>query len=169
MREFKTWPQLQSVGILLLLAVVSLPPNVVEATEQFRIEAVVQERPNQDFVLHMKLTNVGHSPVTVSPWSLPWGNRWSTYVMAAKLVGVLGETLKEHGGIDDPPPQERIRIEPGGSLEGDIPLGERFPELNRALDTRDVVLLWVYDAGTSQDPSARERYVGWLMIPRRAR
>jgi hypothetical protein len=69
--------------------------------------------------------------------------------------------------MDDISMFEEISIKPGETLEGDIPLRERFPELKGALEHTEVILFWVYEMrGKGRDSG--ERHVGWLSIPARS-
>ena len=112
--------------------------------------------------LIIQLQNTSNIALTASKSSLPWEWRYSLWVKAY-LNDAGGSSLDERLPIADPARDEKVAILPGMLMEGKVDLNERFPELQRALNKRDVIVFWSYEP--EFDSAKNARLAGWLTIP----
>jgi hypothetical protein len=137
------------------------------ASPTLTLEVRLQESPMNNFLLHIKLTNRGRKPLSMYEEELPWRNRWAMFVTAVAWNGKYGRPLEDIGPVDDPVFRP-ISIAPGQTLEGDIRLNERFPDLIESLQKGDLIFFWVYELWTRQQ-STGERHIGSVQVSKRTR
>ena len=92
--------------------------------------------------LRLTLCSRAKTPATFRKYRLPWGNRYSTILVA---VTPRAEYLERNFPIDDPSP-ETVTIEPNECLSGEINLQRVFVGLDTALKKTDIQLFWAYEA-----------------------
>jgi hypothetical protein len=153
------------LGIALVIVSISCGSIRAGSPDQVRVEVSARERSGEGYVLQVTVTNISSAPISIFPSQLPWGNRWSLFVTAVAWREAAHH-LKESGGIDDPPPQQRFEIKPGEALQGEVTLRDRFRDLEPYLDfaKEDVLIGWVYPF-RSGDSTRKEWHSGWLTIP----
>ena len=119
-----------------------------------------EEINETNLVLHVRLTNVSTNVLAIPLGYLPW-NR---YAMSLVLVETdpTSTPLKQQRVIADPPPGEPHWIKSGQTLEGEIDLNNRYPELHDKLKRGDILLFWSYQC-PSEDVFV-ERLGGWLLL-----
>lgn len=109
--------------------------------------------------LRVTLRSRAETRVTFRKYRLPWGNRYSTILVA---VTPHGECLNRNFPIDDPSP-ERVTFEPNESLSGEINLRKHFSGLDNALKKSDIHLYWAYEA--PKELNIAKWSGGWILIP----
>jgi hypothetical protein len=109
--------------------------------------------------LRVTLWSRADTSVTFRKYRLPWGNRYSTILVA---VTPHGECLDRNFPIDDPSP-ERVTFEPNESLTGEINLRKHFSGLDDALKKSDIHLYWAYEA--PKELNIAQWSGGWILIP----
>ncbi len=113
--------------------------------------------------IRLTLAYGGDRPIEIYESALPWRNRYSLILAAAKADAV-GTLLPQDYVIDDPGPSSMV-VQPGDRLTGEIDLDARFAGLREALKTYDVNLFWSYEMRTVEN-NAMPRVGGWLLIPK---
>jgi hypothetical protein len=118
---------------------------------------------DEQCIINLKLSNTSGSNLELFTDSLPWVGLYSMVLVVANSSPVL-----------DPVPHPFFlvnaiwgftTINPGESLEGEIRLAWRFPDLVEMLKTRDMILFWAYQPTTANQ--TRGKWVGgWLLLPK---
>jgi hypothetical protein len=111
--------------------------------------------------LRVTLRSRAETRVTFRKYRLPWGNRYSTILVA---VTPHGDCLDRNFQIDDPSP-ERVTFESNESLSGEINLREHFKGLDNALKKSEIHLYWAYEA--PKELNIAQWSGGWILIPQR--
>ena len=101
----------------------------------------------------------GPSDISIPKSSLPWGNHYSTPLIA---VIPYGDTLIQSYPVDDIEPSY-VLLRPGAILRGRIDLSEHFPTLKKEVLSREIVVFWTYRLETSRDVRSN-RVGGWLSV-----
>jgi hypothetical protein len=108
--------------------------------------------------LRVTIHSRADAPITFFKWRLPWGNRHSMILVA---VTPDGKCLQQFYPIDDPG-FEKISLDPGASVSGDINLRNFFTDLDSAVNKSDVHLFWAYEA--PEELTIARRSGGWILI-----
>jgi hypothetical protein len=117
------------------------------------------------YVLDLRLTSHLDKPVEVYEANLPWGNWYSMMLIAAVYENGAGTEVLDHPGpIDDPGPTQ-MTIKPGEVLTGRVGLSRHFPDLDRIIESHDVIVTWNYLL-RSVDGKAFARQSGSFVLPK---
>jgi len=89
---------------------------------------------------------------------------WDRYAMSVVLVETdpTSVPIKQQRVIADPPPGEPHRIEGGQTIEGEIDLNKRYPELYGKLKKGEMLLFWSYKYPS--EGHSVERVGGWRLL-----
>ena len=146
---------------LLLLLGISMEVSMTGVCGQSQAPRVaVTSAIEEDSILNLTLTVSSDAPISMYESDLPWGNAYSTVILAATVRGV---PLQREAPIDDPGPSTRS-LHNGQRLVGKIRLNDRFPELRRELRKNDVLIFWSYE-GKTVDGRKLSRSGGWHALP----
>lgn len=96
--------------------------------------------------LDVCLRNNGTAPVEVTWSTLPWGSRYSMFLVAAPRREAGSKVLHSPGAFEEPGFGPDQTIQPKRQLCGSIRLARRFPDLARTLQTGEVLLFWEYQS-----------------------
>ena len=126
----------------------------------------VRPKSTNEFQLRVSLRYEGSTNLTFFPEVLPWYKGQMT-LYAVDANQRPGSLLQQ-----EPLPAGAMwfgkarTLVPGQVLEGEIPLNEWFPELQRAVARADVLVFWSYKPPPNV-PLVLERQSGVVVIPRR--
>lgn len=119
----------------------------------------VEANPQNPWSLRVTVQSHAQTRVTLSKFRLPWENRYSMILVA---VTASGRYIDRIFPEDDPSP-ERISVEPGQLLTGDVNLHDFFRGLDGALKETDIQLFWAYQA--PEELGIPRWSGGWILIP----
>jgi hypothetical protein len=131
----------------------------VARTKTLVLALHLEHRSETNLVLHARLTNVSTNVLAIPLGYLPWDR----YAMSVVLVETdpTSIPIKQQRVIADPPPGEPHRIEGGQTIEGEIDLNSRYPELYGKLKKGDMLLFWSYKPS---EEHPMERVGGWCLV-----
>jgi hypothetical protein len=127
------------------------------------LDVSLKQSATDPFVLTLALIYRGERELQVYEADLPWKNTYSLLLVGAETDAV-GTRLEKHYPIDDPGPAI-IALKPGQVLTGEIDLTDRFRDLPRVNQRRDVIIFWSYQLRPLQG-GALPRVGGWVLIPK---
>lgn len=147
------------------LAVLSGCATRLDSTSSPGEKVVVKVSLHSWHDLFVELDNVTGDPVELRAASLPWEWRYSMWVKAFE-DDATGSPLDERLTVaDSPTTNEKVRLLPRNTLQGNIDLRNRFPELEDVLKRRGVILFWSYIPEFSNGNN-ESRLSGSLTIPK---
>jgi len=145
----------------LILAVAFLAFSVACGGSETKSSSDIQVQLTNQKPLSLRFTVWSRAATRVAfrKSRLPWGNRYSTILVA---VTPHGEYLERNFPIDDPSP-EKITIGPNESVSGEINLQNVFGGLDGALKKSDIHVFWAYQA--PKELNIAQWSGGWILIP----
>jgi hypothetical protein len=144
---------------LVFLAVLTI--FAVQSGAQTKNSGVEAElRKDEPLRLRVTVRSLATVPATINKSELPWELRHSIILTA---VTSSGDDLLQNVVAGDPSLQ-KITLNPGQSVSGDIDLKAVFKDLDRVRRKSDVLLFWAY---RSPDGMNLPKWSGgWILIPR---
>lgn len=128
-----------------------------------RISVSPAKLPSNDWQLEIHLEYYGKDQVAIYRSNLPWGIR-DSLLLVPIVLDPIKTRLEEAQYIDDPRPEQLI-LNPGDKLSGTVRLLNRFPDLGKVAQERDVIIFWSYQLRPIEG-QAFQRLSGAVMIPR---
>lgn len=119
--------------------------------------------PGNEWKLDIQLEYYGKEQVTIYRSNLPWGIRYSLLLVPI-VLDPIKTRLEESQYIDDPGPEQLI-LNPGDKLSGTVKLLNRFPDLGKVAQERDVIIFWSYQF-RSIEGQVFQRLSGAVIIPK---
>ena len=146
-------------SFLALLAVLTI--FAAQERSQTKNSGVEAELRTTDPVcLRITVRSLATAPATIHKSDLPWEIRRSIILTA---VTSSGDSLSQNVVAGDPSLQ-KITLNPGQSVSGDIDLKAVFKDLDGARRNSEVLLFWAY---RSPDGLNLPKWSGgWIVIPR---
>lgn len=95
-----------------------------------------------EILLKCTIKNLTNYPLWIDANGLPWTSRWNILITATTL-NEDAETLKSPPIISDPH-KEGLYLEKYESVSGYINLSDRFPSLNKELQSRSVSICYQF-------------------------
>lgn len=134
----------------------------VHAAAQTKNSAGVQANLRKDEPSRLRITirSLADAPATIHKSELPWELRHSIILMA---VTPAGDSLPQNAEAGDPSLQ-KITLNPGQSVSGDIDLKTVFKDLDGVRRKSDVLLFWAYRSPSGLNLPKWSG--GWILIPR---
>jgi hypothetical protein len=118
---------------------------------------------DEECIIDLEFTNTSRITLELSTHSLPWCGEYSMVLVATDTLPI-GNPVPRLPIIDDPW-IAFTNIKPGESLQGEIRLADRIPDLVEVLKRRDMILFWAYQPTTVNQ--IRGKWVGgWLLLPK---
>ena len=151
-----------SLTLSLLLGHVAIASDRAGNFAGLKVEvslAASQQSPTVQF----KISNATTNTIECHRADLPWASRHSIILMLVEN-DISHTVVPEELPVDDPI-TGTLKISPGGDLEGNLILRSRFPELQKALARREVILFWSYQLKPLNSP-VLPRCGGWILIPK---
>jgi hypothetical protein len=147
------------ISFLALLAVLTI--FAAQGRSQTKNSGVEAElRTTDPLCLRMTVRSLATAPATIYKSELPWELRHSIILTA---VTTAGDSLSQNVVAGDPSLQ-KITLNPGQSVSGDIDLKAVFKDLDGVRRKSDVLLFWAY---RSPDGLNLPKWSGgWILIPR---
>ena len=145
-----------SLALLAVLAIFAAQGRA--QTKNSGVEAELRK----DALSRLRITvrSLATAPATIYKSELPWELRHSIILTA---VTSAGDSLPQNVVAGDPSLQ-KITLNPGQSVSGDIDLKTVFKDLDGARRKSDVLLFWAY---RSPDGLNLPKWSGgWIVIPR---
>jgi hypothetical protein len=106
------------------------------------VDVQVARAPGSDPRLRVTLRNTSGAAAETYEHALPWRGVYSMLLLAVR-TDPAGSVLERSLPVDDPGPAT-VTLQPGETLEGDIPLAERFPEFAEAQKAGALLVFWAY-------------------------
>jgi hypothetical protein len=145
-----------SLALLAVLTIFAVQGRA--QTENFGVEAKL--RKDEPSHLQITVRSLATAPATIYKSDLPWELRHSIILTA---VTSAGDSLPQNVIAGDPSLQ-KITLNPGQSVSGDIDLKAVFKDLDGVRRKSDVLLFWAY---RSPDGLNLPKWSGGLiLIPR---
>jgi hypothetical protein len=139
------------------------PSSIDDANLTVNLTVSLHKVWDNECMIDLKLTNTSRSVLELYTHSLPWRGHYSMVLVAADTLPA-GNAVARSLMIDDPP-FAFTTLKPGESLQGEIRLASRIPDIITMLRKRDMILFWAYRPTTVTQ--ARGRWVGgWLLLPK---
>lgn len=132
--------------------------------DPLRLNVALEASEDERFRLHISLAYQGAVSATAYRASLPWESVHSLLLSAIKL-DAFGTPIEQVFAIDDPG-SEKVTLAPGQVLAGYISLDERFPDLAKAHQERDIIIFWTYQMITI-DGMVTDRSSGSVLLERK--
>lgn len=145
-----TYVTSKSVGALLLLVATCCtgPAHSADSVQTSRMTMAVEigRCDSRSVQLKLTVTNTGGKTIDASEARLPWGMQ-----EAIRLVAITNDVDEQHleraGYLIHRAP-DAVTIPLGKSVSGSLDLTREFPDLNRTLKSREIIVFWSYQLET---------------------
>ena len=118
---------------------------------------------DEECIIDLEFSNTSESDLEFFIASLPWGNLYSMVLVVTDSIP-MGVPISRPS-IIDVAAIGSTTIKAGESLQGEIRLAWRLPDLVTMLKKRDMILFWAYQPSTVNQ--TRGKWVGgWLLLPK---
>jgi len=151
-----------TIGILSILVAAGAHPQEPATGAKVRLEVVLSFK-NGTYQLEEVLKSDDSRAFELRRSQLPWGEGRSLYLdtfIPASNGAKLGGTPL------GPPTSDRVRLEAGRSLSGELNLNKRFVSLEKMLTVHPVILHWAYQFQAAEPAVAGDWQAGAFVIPR---
>jgi hypothetical protein len=151
-----------TIGILSVLAASGAHSQEPATGAKVRLEVVLSFK-NGSYQLDEVLKSNDSRAFELRRNQLPWGEGRSLY---------LETFIPDSGGAKlartplGPPTSDRVRLEAGRSLSGELKLNKRFVALEKMLALHPVILHWAYQFQAAEPAVAGEWQAGAFVIPK---
>lgn len=152
------------VNILAILCLIqSVHPVSAEVLTSVSVEALLLSDKTNRHMLKFKVSNNGNVPLTLEGFSLPWIKETPLLLLLA--VRPDGTELRPYLPEAGAPSEGPVTLKVGESVEGNVSLNHKFPELARESEKQDIIFFWSAQILTREGVKL-PRVGGWLLVPR---